>query len=84
MANITTIFGILFILGLAFPGHTEALAHLSGVAPGQEALMLASDRLRIAHVTERMLRRRTWVRPATSRSKPSDSGAAVRLRRSTS
>ena len=37
--------------GMPFPGHTEALAHLSGVPAGQESLMLASDRLRIAHVT---------------------------------
>ena len=37
--------------GLDYPGHTEALAHLCGVRPGGEAMMLASDRLRIAHVT---------------------------------
>jgi 4-hydroxythreonine-4-phosphate dehydrogenase len=37
--------------GLGFPGHTEALTHLCGLPPGSEAMMLASDHLRIAHVT---------------------------------
>ncbi len=39
------------LAGMGFPGHTEALTYLSGLPPGSEAMMLASERLRIAHVT---------------------------------
>ncbi len=37
--------------GYAYPGHTEALAHLCGVAEDDITMLLASPRLRVSHVS---------------------------------
>ncbi|HVY18068.1 MAG TPA: 4-hydroxythreonine-4-phosphate dehydrogenase PdxA [Rhodopila sp.] len=63
---------VLYQAGFSFPGHTEFLAHLTGV-DGQEVMMLASPMLRVVPVTVHVS-----LRDAIARLTPEKIAAAAR------